>query len=152
MFREIRAAIVPGDSYALASDPNRRKQDIFGSLAGNPDATKQGKPPNAAQGNNMMAVQLDIGSMLDGRQAREMGVTALHWIGFNGNAEMTRELLSFHPDLELKCGHIPELPCHGLCWRLEIVGIGIPGILSERFARFWRPVRLCPRLGSTGTE
>jgi hypothetical protein len=32
----------------------------------------------------------------------EMGATALHWAGFNGNAEMTREILRFHPGLELK--------------------------------------------------
>ena len=32
----------------------------------------------------------------------ELGATALHWAGFNGNAEMTREILRFHPALELK--------------------------------------------------
>jgi ankyrin repeat protein len=32
----------------------------------------------------------------------EMGATALHWAGFNGNAEMAREILRFHPALELK--------------------------------------------------
>ena len=32
----------------------------------------------------------------------EMGATALHWAGFNGNAEMTRVILRLHPDLELK--------------------------------------------------
>jgi hypothetical protein len=31
-----------------------------------------------------------------------MGATALHWAGFNGNAEKTREILRFHPALELK--------------------------------------------------
>ena len=30
----------------------------------------------------------------------EMGETALHWAGFNGNAEMTREILRFDPALE----------------------------------------------------
>ena len=34
--------------------------------------------------------------------AGEMGATALHWAGFNGNAEMTRDLLRFHPSLESK--------------------------------------------------
>jgi hypothetical protein len=32
----------------------------------------------------------------------EMGATALHWAGFNGNVEMTREILRFYPTLELK--------------------------------------------------
>jgi len=32
----------------------------------------------------------------------EMGATALHWAGFNGNSEMTRQILRFHPALELK--------------------------------------------------
>jgi hypothetical protein len=32
----------------------------------------------------------------------EMGATALHWAGFHGNAEMTREILRFNPALESK--------------------------------------------------
>ena len=32
----------------------------------------------------------------------EMGATALHWAGFNGNAEMARGILRFHPNLEVK--------------------------------------------------
>jgi hypothetical protein len=31
-----------------------------------------------------------------------MGATALHWAAFNGNAAMAREILRFHPALELK--------------------------------------------------
>ena len=32
----------------------------------------------------------------------EMGAAALHWAAFNGNSEMTRDILRFHPTLELK--------------------------------------------------
>ena len=31
-----------------------------------------------------------------------MGATALHWAAFNGNAEMTREILRFRPAVEQK--------------------------------------------------
>jgi Ankyrin repeats (many copies)/Ankyrin repeat len=60
------------------------------------------KLPAAAQSNNTKAVRLllEAGWPVDTRG--EMGATALHWAGFNGNAEMTREILRFHPALELK--------------------------------------------------
>lgn len=32
----------------------------------------------------------------------EMGATALHWAAFNGNPEMTANILRFRPALELK--------------------------------------------------
>lgn len=62
----------------------------------------QVKLPNAAQSNNTNAVRLmlEAGWPVDTRG--EMGATALHWAGFNGNAEMAREILRFHPALELK--------------------------------------------------
>jgi ankyrin repeat protein len=77
-------------------------------LSKNPDATKmlsegeRRKLPNAAQNNNTKAVRLmlDAGWPVD--SPGEMGATALHWAGFNGNAEMTRDILRFHPALELK--------------------------------------------------
>ena len=60
------------------------------------------KLPNAAQTNNTAAVRLmlEAGWPVDTRG--EMGATALHWAGFNGNAEMTRDILRFHPTLEQK--------------------------------------------------
>ena len=63
---------------------------------------EQVKLPNAAQSNNTNAVRLMLqaGWPVDARG--EMGATALHWAGFNGNAEMAREILRFHPALELK--------------------------------------------------
>ncbi len=71
------------------------------------------KLPNAAQSNNTEAVRLmlEAGWPVDTRG--EMGATALHWAGFNGNAEMTREILRFHPALELKS---EEHPSPALGW------------------------------------
>src|SRR5215467_11580471 len=77
-------------------------------LARNPDATKalsdadRRKLPNAAQSNNTKAVRLMLEAGWPVNTPGEMGATALHWAGFNGNAEMTRGILRSHPALELK--------------------------------------------------
>jgi len=60
------------------------------------------KLPNAAQSNNTKAVRLMLEAGWPADTPGEMGATALHWAGFNGNAEMTREILQFHPALELR--------------------------------------------------
>ncbi|HXM44092.1 MAG TPA: ankyrin repeat domain-containing protein, partial [Bryobacteraceae bacterium] len=62
----------------------------------------QRKLPSAAQSNNTKAVRLMLEAGWPVDTAGEMGATALHWAGFNGNAEMAREILRFHPALELK--------------------------------------------------
>ncbi len=62
----------------------------------------QQKLPNAAQNNNTKAVQLMLEAGWPVDTPGEMGATALHWAAFNGNAEMAREILRFHPTLELK--------------------------------------------------
>src|ERR1700678_1905420 len=77
-------------------------------LAQNIDVAKtlseadQQKLPNAAQSNNTKAVRLMLEAGWPVDTPGEMGATALHWAGFNGNAEMVREILQFHPNLELK--------------------------------------------------
>lgn len=60
------------------------------------------KLPNAAQSNNKEAVRLMLRAGWPVDTPGEMGAAALHWAGFNGNAEMIREILRFHPTLELK--------------------------------------------------
>jgi ankyrin repeat protein len=73
-----------------------------------PDAARtlseaeQRKLPNAAKNNNTKAVRLMLEAGWPVDAPGEMGATALHWAGFNGNAEMTREILRFHPTLEFK--------------------------------------------------
>jgi ankyrin repeat protein len=77
-------------------------------LAKNPDAAKmlseaaRKKLPNTAQTNNVNAVRLMLEAGWPVDTPGEMGATALHWAGFHGNAEMTREILRFHPTLEQK--------------------------------------------------
>ena len=65
-------------------------------------AADQQKLPNAAQNNNTKAVRLMLEAGWPVDTPGEAGATALHWAGFNGNAEMTREILRFHPTLEQK--------------------------------------------------
>jgi ankyrin repeat protein len=62
----------------------------------------QRKLPNAAQNNNTQAVRLMLEAGWPVNTPGEAGATALHWAGFHGNVEMAREILQFHPALELK--------------------------------------------------
>jgi ankyrin repeat protein len=90
-------------------------------LSRHPDAAKtlsepdQQKLPNAAQNNNTKAVRLMLEAGWPVDTPGEMGAAALHWAGFNGNAEMTREILRFHPALELKSREYEGTP---LGWAL----------------------------------
>jgi hypothetical protein len=96
-------------------------------LARNPDATKslsdaeRRKLPAAAQSNNTKAVQLMLEAGWPVNTPGEMGATALHWSGFNGNAEMIREILRFHPDIETKSR---EYAGTALTWALYASGNG----------------------------
>ena len=96
-------------------------------LARNPDAAKtlsdaeRRKLPAAAQSNNTKAVQLMLEAGWPVNTPGEMGATALHWAGFNGNAEMARVILRFHPDLELKS---QEYAGTALSWALYASGNG----------------------------
>ena len=63
---------------------------------------EQRKLPNAAQNNNINAVRLMLEAGWPVDTPGELGATALHWAAFNGNAEMTCEILRFQPALELK--------------------------------------------------
>ncbi len=60
------------------------------------------KLPNAAQNNNAAAVRLMLKAGWPVDTPGDAGATALHWAGFHGNSEMIREILRFHPTLELK--------------------------------------------------
>lgn len=76
-------------------------------LSKNPEAAKtlskadMQKLPNASQSNNAKAVRLMLEGGWPVDTPGEMGATALHWAGFNGNAEIAREILRFHPTLDL---------------------------------------------------
>jgi hypothetical protein len=96
-------------------------------LSKHPDAAKtlseadQRKLPNAAQNNNTRAVRLMLEAGWPTDTPGEMGATALHWAGFNGNAEMTRQILRFHPAVELKSREYEGTP---LGWALYGSGNG----------------------------
>ena len=96
-------------------------------LARNPDVTKalsdvdRRKLPKAAQSNNTKAVRLLLEAGWPVNTPGEMGATALHWASFNGNSEMMRDLLRFHPDLELKS---QEYAGTALSWALYASGNG----------------------------
>jgi ankyrin repeat protein len=72
------------------------------NAAKTPGEADQHKLPNAAQANNTEAVRLMLEAGWPVDSPGEMGATALHWAGFNGNAEMTRLLLRYQPALELQ--------------------------------------------------
>jgi hypothetical protein len=61
--------------------------------------------PDAAQNNNADAVRLMLraGWPVDARGEYDM--TSLQWAAWHGNAEMVREILRYHPKLELSCEH-----------------------------------------------
>jgi hypothetical protein len=79
------------------------------------------KLPNAAQSNNTKAVRLMLEAGWPVDTPGEMGATALHWAGFNGNAVMTQEILRFRPMLELKS---QEYSGTALSWALYGSGNG----------------------------
>jgi len=96
-------------------------------LARNPDATKtlsdaeRRKLPAAAQSNNTKAVQLMLEAGWPVNTPGDMGATALHWAGFNGNAEMARDILRFHPDIETRSR---EYEGTALSWAIYASGNG----------------------------
>ncbi len=97
-------------------------------LSRNPDAAnnltaaQQRKLPEAAQSNNTEAVQLMLAAGWPVDMPGDMGATSLHWAAFNGNAEMARVILQFHPTLELLSS---EYKSTALAW--AIFGSGNAG-------------------------
>jgi ankyrin repeat protein len=81
----------------------------------------QRRLPNAAQNNNTKAVRLMLAAGWPVDTRGELGAAALHWAAFNGNAEMTCEILRFHPMLELKSLEYEGTP---LGWALYGSGNG----------------------------
>lgn len=96
-------------------------------LTNHPHAAKelsdedQRKLPNAAQNNNVDAVRLMLSAGWPVDTPGEMGATALHWAAFNGNVEMAREILRFHPNLEQKSREYSGTP---LAWAIYASGNG----------------------------
>ncbi len=91
------------------------------NVAGTLSETDKQKLPDAAQNNNTKAVRLMLEAGWPVDTAGEMGATALHWAGFNGNSEMAREILLFHPALEMKSREYAGTP---LAWAVYGSGNG----------------------------
>jgi ankyrin repeat protein len=71
---------------------------------------------DAAQNNNTNAVRLMLSAGWPVDARGEYDMTPLQWASWHGNAEMVREILRYHPQLELSCDHsITALGCalHG---------------------------------------
>ena len=77
-------------------------------MAGNPELTGTlsdddcRRLPDAAQNNNTNAVRLMLGAGWPVDTRGEYRMTTLQWAAWHGNAEMVREILRYHPQLELK--------------------------------------------------
>ncbi|HEU0040194.1 MAG TPA: ankyrin repeat domain-containing protein, partial [Verrucomicrobiae bacterium] len=56
---------------------------------------------HAARNNNLAAVRVMLAAGLPVDALGQHRATPLHWAAFHGNAEMTREILRYHPPLEL---------------------------------------------------
>ena len=103
-------------------------EDVFRVfLSNHPHAAKtlseadRRKLPDAAQSNHTKAVRLMLEAGWPVDTPGEMGATALHWAGFNANAEMTREILRFYPALESKSREYEGAP---LSWAIFGSGNG----------------------------
>jgi hypothetical protein len=106
-----------GQAYELGDE------GIFRALlAAHPDLVEtlsdddRRRLPDAAQNNNSGAVRLMLaaGWPVDARGEYQM--TPLQWAAWHGNAGLVREILRYHPKLELSCQHeITALGCalHG---------------------------------------
>jgi ankyrin repeat protein len=75
----------------LASRPN-----LIGTLSD--DERRQ--LPDAAQNNNTNAVRLMLAAGWPVDVKGEYGLTPLSWAAWHGNAEMVREILHYHPEIE----------------------------------------------------
>lgn len=60
---------------------------------------------DAAQNNNTNAVRLMLAAGWPVDARGEYNMTPLQWASWHGNAEMVREILRYHPQLELSCDH-----------------------------------------------
>jgi ankyrin repeat protein len=60
---------------------------------------------DAAQNNNTNAVRLMLAAGWPVDARGEYDMTPLQWASWHGNAEMVREILHHHPQLELDCQH-----------------------------------------------
>ena len=66
---------------------------------------EQRRLPDAAQANNTAAVRLMLAAGWPVDITSEYDLSALGWAAWHGNAEMVRDILGYHPQLEMKNCH-----------------------------------------------
>jgi len=112
-------------------------------LSVNPDAAKhlapadQRKLPDAARNNNAKAVRLMLEAGWPVDALGDMGASALHWAAFHGNTELVRDILRFHPALELKSRQHDGTPLSWVSMDPETAGIEKPATTWEPSERSW---------------
>ncbi len=70
-------------------------------LASSLSAADRRQVAHAARNNNLAALRLMLSAGLPVDARGQHGATPLHWAAFHGNVEMAREILRYHPALEL---------------------------------------------------
>ena len=71
------------------------------NLVVNLSAANRRQIAHAARNNNLPAVRVMLAAGLPVDATGQHNATPLHWAAFHGNAEMIREILHYHPPLEL---------------------------------------------------
>ena len=95
---QLTIACEVGDE-ALVRELLARRPDLVSRLS---DA-EQRKLPVAGKDSNVKAVRLMLAAGWPvNTRGTQHGETALHWAAFHGNPDLVREILPYHPDLELR--------------------------------------------------
>ena len=73
-------------------------------------ATYKRQIAHATRNNNLAAVRVMLAAGLPVDALGQHRATPLHWAAFHGNAEMAREILRYHPPLELTDADFQSTP------------------------------------------
>jgi ankyrin repeat protein len=113
---DLRLAIAAevGDEVAFR-ELQRQKPDLVATLS---DAEKR-KLADAAENNNLDAVRLMLGAGWPVDFVGAHGGAALHWAAFHGNAAMAREILRYHPTVDLVERQYGMTPLGWACYGSE---------------------------------
>lgn len=97
----------PADVKLIAASWVADESAIRSLIAEHPDlvanlsAAYRRQVAHAARNNNLAAVRVMLAAGLPVDALGQHGATPLHWAAFHGNADMAREILRYHPPLEL---------------------------------------------------
>lgn len=106
----------PTDVKMLAACWAADAQGVQSLLAEYPDLVAQltdaygHQVAHAARNNNLAAVRVMLAAGLPVDALGQHGATPLHWAAFHGNVEMAREIVRYHPPLELTDADFKSTP------------------------------------------